>query len=724
MEEIEKQFENYYNLKQSYELFIKNKLNKIIQDKSLSKSDKHKKYKDVLAKIKVKKIFSNENRKLSVTENGNKIIEYDNEYHNLYETSADFFKQLDKKNKIDIMRLKLDVLFNYIDEENSMTEFELLKKEIKEDLTEYSKIVAEIYAIENMNKQSIEDKKDKLFGNVEKDEKGYINDFKEKINNQQDQYTKEAIEIYKSFILPSTEEISKLQYEKGYREIIEEEGENQDSIYHLIKEPFSVKSKEYSTEVDEEDIMSKIENKSETKRKLTESELDNEHEKMAKLTEELGTLMYEYSTLQRQFNDTTEVQEKIDEKLEELNKHRTNLNVKTLKTRWDDVKVDNDIYSKYYGKEVSVKIPEDYGPYEKQLYINNLSNSIRQQYIENMTSEELEMYVENLKQRGPDQIEKNYDKERETMNDREFRTFLMKDLMKTKNITRNQAKEIFFFLKAYEDYYKYNYNYDVEKKDAKRLESRAKTIRKEIDDMTSRLRFTNKSSNKVSKKQIAYELEQEAARLRKELDETEKEKSALDLKNQIEKTHEEQKKRNQNRDKIKFNRNGRLPPWGNATMYKDKLSIGMDVYLTNPKTTFYTNEESGSSSEMKEVKDYINEPFRIKEIKTWDKPDIPGQDRHQALIYSYSMGLNLEGWVNLKDIYVDINPNINEELNSEVILGASDDEKPQEVEVDVEDLPDLVDISKDIKPLDLSPRISLESKNDDGDDDDNYNIGD
>ena len=88
------------------------------------------------------------------------------------------------------------------------------------------------------------------------------------------------------------------------------------------------------------------------------------------------------------------------------------------------------------------------------------------------------------------------------------------------------------------------------------------------------------------------------------------------------------------------------------------------------------------------------------------------------------MGLNLEGWVNLKDIYVDINPKINEELNSEVILGASDDEKPQEVEVDVEDLPDLVDISKDIKPLDLSPRISLESKNDDGDDDDNYNIGD
>ena len=95
--------------------------------------------------------------------------------------------------------------------------------------------------------------------------------------------------------------------------------------------------------------------------------------------------MYEYSTLQRQFNDTTEVQEKIDEKLKELNKHRTDLNVKTLKTRWDDVNVDNDIYSKYYGKEVSVKIPEDYGPYEKQLYINNLSNSIRQQYIENMT---------------------------------------------------------------------------------------------------------------------------------------------------------------------------------------------------------------------------------------------------------------------------------------------------------------------------------------------------
>ena len=54
------------------------------------------------------------------------------------------------------------------------------------------------------------------------------------------------------------------------------------------------------------------------------------------------------------------------------------------------------------------------------------------------------MYVENLKQRGPDQIKKNYDKERETMNERDFRTFLVKDLMKTKNITRNQAKEIVF----------------------------------------------------------------------------------------------------------------------------------------------------------------------------------------------------------------------------------------------------------------------------------------
>ena len=52
-----------------------------------------------------------------------------------------------------------------------------------------------------MNKKRIEEEKEKLYGNVEKNEKGYINDFKEKINNQQDQYTKEAIEIYNSFIL-------------------------------------------------------------------------------------------------------------------------------------------------------------------------------------------------------------------------------------------------------------------------------------------------------------------------------------------------------------------------------------------------------------------------------------------------------------------------------------------------------------------------------------------
>ena len=110
---MEEKFENYYKLKQKYEKYIKNKLDSIRKDDDLSNSDKQKKISKVLANIKVKKIFSNKGRKLSIVENEKKVISYDNDYYNLYETAAKNFKKWDKENKEEIMRLKLDVLFNY-----------------------------------------------------------------------------------------------------------------------------------------------------------------------------------------------------------------------------------------------------------------------------------------------------------------------------------------------------------------------------------------------------------------------------------------------------------------------------------------------------------------------------------------------------------------------------------------------------------------------------------
>ena len=639
---MEAEFENYYKLKQKYEKYIKNKLDSIRKDDDLSNSDKRQKISTVLGNIKVKKIFSNKGRKLSIVENGKKVINYDNDYYNLYETASKKFKKWDKENKEEIMRLKLDVLFNYIDEENSMNEFELLKKEIKEDLTEYSKIVAEIYAIEHVNKDTIQDEEDKLFEN--------INEFKKKLSANEEGSLQEAMEIYKSLIMPTTRELHRLKYDKGYSEVMEEEQENGDPVYHLITESISILSREFSNEAHEEDLMDKVSSNdvvedTNEKRKLKETELDSEHEQVAVLTEELGELMAEYSKLTREKIDTSAIQQEIDFKTAELNKQRELVDSKQLKTRDKSIKG-------------ALQIPEHLGYYERQKYINALSPNKRQEYIDSLSPEELDMYVENLKQRGPNRVEKNYDKEKETMSEGAFKTFLIKDLMQTQNISLSESGEIVFFLKAFEDYYKYNYAYEL---------------------------FPN----------------------------VDEDVQALDMKKKIEKSMLDRESREKSREDTRFKRNGELPPWGDATLYSDKLVIGMEVYLAKPRVFFYTYGKDITGSDAKVVDDYIDHPFQVREVKTWSDDDMEqhhvGGEKDQAHLHSKN-DANLHGWVNLKDIYVDVNPNNDEDsLNAEVVLSTSSD-KEQSQAVTLDDLPELTDISEQIKAIDLNVTGEEEKK--------------
>lgn len=639
---MEEKFENYYKLKQKYEKYIKNKLDSIRKDDDLSNSDKQKKISKVLANIKVKKIFSNKGRKLSIVENEKKVISYDNDYYNLYETAAKNFKKWDKENKEEIMRLKLDVLFNYIDEENSMNEFELLKREIKEDLTEYSKIVAEIYAIEHVNKNTMQNEEDKLFEN--------INLFKEKLATNEEGYLQEAMEIYKSLIMPTTRELHRLKYDKGYCEVMEEEQENGDPVYHLITESISILSREFSNEANEEDLMDKVSSNQEVediieKRKLKETELDSEHERVAILTEELGELMVEYSKLTREKLDTSAIQQEIDFKTEQLNKQRDLVDSKQLKTRNKSIKS-------------GLQIPENLGYYERQKYINALSPNKRKEYIDSLSPEELDMYVENLKQRGPNRLEKNYDKEKETMSEGAFKTFLIKDLMKTQNISNAEAKEIVFFLKAFEDYYKYDYAYEL---------------------------FPN----------------------------ADEDVQAVDMKKKIEKSILDRKTREKSREDALFTRNGELPPWGDATLYPEKLVIGTEVYLAKPRVFFYTYAKEIMDSDAKVVDDYIDHPFQVREVKTWTEDEMEkhnvGGEKDQAHVHSKN-DANLHGWVNLKDIYVDVNPSNDEDsLNAEVVLSTPADKEQSEA-VTLDDLPELTDISGQIKAIDLNVTGEEEKK--------------
>ena len=63
-----------------------------------------------------------------------------------------------------IMKLKLDTMLNYVDKDSSLLEFDNLK-ELKDNLVEHSKLLAQIFSIENANADRIKRNKNDLYGN-------------------------------------------------------------------------------------------------------------------------------------------------------------------------------------------------------------------------------------------------------------------------------------------------------------------------------------------------------------------------------------------------------------------------------------------------------------------------------------------------------------------------------------------------------------------------------
>ena len=70
------------------------------------------------------------------------------------------------------------------------------------------------------------------------------------------------------------------------------------------------------------------------------------------------------------------------------------------------------------------------------------------------------MHGDNLKQRGPDMIEFDYLNEKENVI-KKFNEFLIKKLMSVQKMSNKEAESVVLFLKSYEDYYKYYYDYDL-----------------------------------------------------------------------------------------------------------------------------------------------------------------------------------------------------------------------------------------------------------------------
>lgn len=235
----------YYKLKLKYDNKYNKSKNIIKMDDSLSFSSKKNKIKAlkpqcIKCKRKVGTIFSFKDRTLTAKcgdtvspcaldiriNKGSVITEYD---------LANFWQNEITKDKEEIIITKLNFLFKFVNEENSITKFNELKERLKETIEEYT---LTLNTIDNITNNP--EKKDLLNTSINslneylKIVKDSINKFNESNNSS---FIHDAIEIYINNILPLQETIRDIKYQ--YMNV---EYDDTNDIYRVIKQPIATNS--------------------------------------------------------------------------------------------------------------------------------------------------------------------------------------------------------------------------------------------------------------------------------------------------------------------------------------------------------------------------------------------------------------------------------------------------------------------------------------------------
>jgi len=241
--------EHYYKLKSDYQDKIAEKRKKIRNDKTLSKREKHKE----MLKFVPRCINCGKKGGTSFSVNGTTLrsvcgnteepcqlnIEINRGlFTNISETYNLFMD--DKEDiKEDIIRARLDLLFNYVSEEETIIRFE--------ELTEQHKTIEQgIMDIEEMYQNIILSKRNKVEINEAKEN---LNNFKEELSDLAKQYSESGdemlinnmVENYIGKIRPEAEKLREYQYSQSSIECSngdEYMGGCDDDLRLLIQKPY------------------------------------------------------------------------------------------------------------------------------------------------------------------------------------------------------------------------------------------------------------------------------------------------------------------------------------------------------------------------------------------------------------------------------------------------------------------------------------------------------
>jgi hypothetical protein len=233
---------NYYKLKFQYESKIQDFKRKILGNTSLTKKEKRSRFSKFVPKCIICKrnggsIFSNKNRILKAVCAASppcKLnIEIEHGEYTSRENAVKILSENFEKLKTSIIRTKLDLLFNYIDESSAVKNFEEKKKELNE--------ASEMYRVFLTDTLLITDNPSK-FNNIETATSRfylYIQELqilmKDFNTEQNEELINDAVELYKSKILPTADRIRNLKY--AYNAV---EYDEKNNTYHLIQNPYTI----------------------------------------------------------------------------------------------------------------------------------------------------------------------------------------------------------------------------------------------------------------------------------------------------------------------------------------------------------------------------------------------------------------------------------------------------------------------------------------------------
>jgi hypothetical protein len=233
---------NYYKLKFQYESKINDFKRKIIGNPSLTKKEKRSRFlkfvpKCIICKRNGGSIFSNKDRILKAVCGASPPCKLDIEIEHGEYTSREYAVKLLSENfeklKTSIIRTKLDLLFNYIDESSAVKNFEEKRKELNEAGEMYNFFLTDTLLItDNPTKfNNIETSTTRLYLRIQ-ELQILMKDFN---TEQKEELINDAVELYKSKILPTADRIRNLKY--AYNAV---EYDEKNNTYHLIQNPYTI----------------------------------------------------------------------------------------------------------------------------------------------------------------------------------------------------------------------------------------------------------------------------------------------------------------------------------------------------------------------------------------------------------------------------------------------------------------------------------------------------